>query len=137
MNVSDITLKSVGETYQIRATLSPADSIGSITWTSSNPGYVSVTADGKVTAVAKGTSTITATLEGGYTQECIIRCNWSDTSSTPTPASSGLTLNRTDFTMSSKGETFTLKVSGTGSTPHVEHQQLLGRHRSPPARSPP
>jgi uncharacterized protein YjdB len=117
LNNSDITLKSVGETYQLRTTLVPAGSIGNITWTSSNPSYVSVSADGKVTAVSKGTSTITATLEGGYTQKCIVRCNWSDSSPTPTPASSGLTLNRTDFTMSSKGETFTLKVSGTGSTP--------------------
>lgn len=117
LNNSDITLKSVGEIYQLRTTLVPAGTVGNITWTSSNPSYVSVSADGKVTAVSKGTSTITATLEGGYTQKCIVRCNWSDSSPTPTPASSGLTLNRTDITMSSKGETFTLKVSGTGSTP--------------------
>ncbi len=117
LNVSDITLKSVGETYQIKATLIPSGSVGNVTWTSSNPSYVSVSADGKVTAVAKGNSTITATLEGGYTQACIVRCNWSTAAATPAPTASSLTINRTDITMSTKGETFTLKVSGTGSTP--------------------
>lgn len=127
LNASDFTLTHSGDTYRIRATFSPAGSTGSITWTSSNPEAVHVDSNGTVTALAKGNSTITAALENGHTEKCIVRCGWSDGSVAPTPgsgstpatstANTGLALNRTDFTMSREGETFMLKVSGTDSAP--------------------
>jgi uncharacterized protein YjdB len=127
LNASDFTLKSAGETYHLRATFAPSGATGNITWTSSNPTAVYVAADGTVTALANGNSTITATMTGGYTQKCIVRCGWSGNSTAPTPGTgtttaapaggTSLALSRTDITMSSKGETFTLKVTGTNSTP--------------------
>ncbi len=127
LNVSDITLTRPGETYRIWAAFSPSGATGSVTWTSSNPACVQVAGDGTVTGLAKGNSTITAALDNGYTQSCIVRCGWTDDAVSPTPGSgtatpspaqsAGLSINRTDITMSREGETFTLKVSGTGSTP--------------------
>ena len=59
---------SVGQTTQLTATLK--DAAGNVlngrtvTWSSSNPGVATVSAPGMVTAVAAGTTTITATSEG-------------------------------------------------------------------------
>lgn len=114
LDISDITLSRAGETYRINATFLPSGSTGELTWTSSNPTSVSVAEDGTVTGLAKGNSTITATMTGGYTQKCVVRCGWSDNS---TATVSDLSLNRTDITLSKAGETFTLIVSGTSSTP--------------------
>ena len=114
LNASDFTLTRAGETYHIRATFSPAGTNGAITWTSSNPASVHVADDGTVTALANGNSTITAELENGYAQKCIVRCGWSGEGTYPTPGTdTALAINRTDITMSSEGETFTLKVTGT------------------------
>jgi len=127
LSVSDFTLSRAGETYPIRATFSPSGTSGTIAWTSSNPTSVHVAADGTVTGLAKGNSTITATMTGGLTQTCIVRCGWSDGSTAPTPgtgattaipaSNTGLAINRSDITLKSAGETFTLKVTGTSSTP--------------------
>lgn len=115
LTAEDITLQSPGETYRLKATFAPEGTTGNITWTSSDPTIVTVAADGTVTALANGSSTVTAAMDGGYTQTCIVRCSWSG-GATATPAAS-ISLNRTDITLRSKGETFNLKVSGTGSTP--------------------
>lgn len=125
LNQSDFTLDHAGATYQLSATFSPAGSTGAITWTSSKPAAVYVDQYGKVTALANGNSTITATLAGGSTQTCVVRCGWSGDTVYPTPsgssgtsASSGtLALNRTDFSLTKKGETFTMRVTGASGTP--------------------
>ena len=48
------------ETVDLIATLSPGDATASIRWSSSDPAVATVTAEGKVTAISKGTATITA-----------------------------------------------------------------------------
>lgn len=59
------------KTYQLTATKTPADAAGNITWSSSATDVATVDGSGKVTAVAEGTATITATC-GGATATCVI-----------------------------------------------------------------
>ena len=61
---------SVDETATLTATLLPAGSSATITWTSSNTSVVTV-ADGVVTAVAVGTADVTAAA-GGYSAKCTV-----------------------------------------------------------------
>lgn len=74
--VSDQTLV-YGETLQMTAVLTPADSEGQIVWSSSDGAVATVDQTGLVTYVAKGTCTITATC-GDVSAECIIRCRAAD-----------------------------------------------------------
>ena len=70
--VSSITLSQTtatlteGETLSLTATVMPDDATDkSISWSSSKPSVATVDANGKVTAVAPGTATITATANDG------------------------------------------------------------------------
>lgn len=60
---------SVGETYQLEASIEPADAgKPAVTWSSSNEQIATVDANGLVTAVNEGEATITATTDdGGFT----------------------------------------------------------------------
>ncbi len=123
----DISFFSVGETYQFKVTLTPADAHGDITWKSSDPNVASVSWNGLVTAVSKGTVKVTASIEGVGERSCVVRCNFSSdapaataapsgtTTSEPSGSSTNLSLNREDFTLSKAGETWRLIVSGTSS----------------------
>ena len=64
------TLK-VGESAALSAIKTPVNASGEFTWTSSNSGVAKVDNTGKVTAVAKGTATITVAC-GGKTAACTI-----------------------------------------------------------------
>ncbi len=66
---------SVGDTFVIRATLSPTFSTDSITFRSADEGVVAVTNSGKVTARGLGTTTITAHSTGGATATCTVTVN--------------------------------------------------------------
>lgn len=68
---NDITMK-IGEVDQLAFTATPASSGATGTWKSSDETIFTVTQDGKVTAVAKGTGTLTVTV-GGVSGECTIR----------------------------------------------------------------
>ena len=64
---STTTLVSIGDTEDLSATAKDASGrtiSANITWTSSNSAAVAVSANGRVTAVANGTSTIQATASG-------------------------------------------------------------------------
>ena len=77
-----------------------------------------VSDSGIVTAVAPGVATITATMAGGYTQECIVRCTWTGASSGDSgSAAATLTPSHSDVTLYKAGESFRFRVSGTDSTP--------------------
>jgi|GEM_PF-3323999 len=71
LNKSAITLK-IGDTETLVAIVDPSTATNkAISWTSSNNDIATVEADGKVTAVAAGAATITATTEdGGFTADC-------------------------------------------------------------------
>jgi len=123
LNREDFTFDAPGQTFQMRATFTPEGSKADIEWKSSDPNVASVSWNGMVTSVSKGTVTLTATVEGVGKRECIVRCNFTSQSQTAAPASStspsssssNLKLNREDFTLSKEGEQFRMTVTGTSS----------------------
>ena len=59
-------------TVQLTATLTPVNATDKITWTSNRTNVATVDANGLVTAVARGTATITATDENGHSATCSV-----------------------------------------------------------------
>ena len=79
------TLISVGDTLQLTATVLPENTADkSVTWTSSDSTVATVDETGKVTAVANGTATITATTANGVKAAFTITVNISAQPDTPT-----------------------------------------------------
>lgn len=118
LNRKDFTLSQAGEVWNLGPAFLPAGSTGTLTWSSSKPEVATVSDSGIVTAVAPGVATITATMAGGYTQECIVRCTWTGASSGGSgSASATLTPSHSDVTLYKAGESFRFRVSGTDSTP--------------------
>ncbi len=74
LNKKSKTLK-VGKTYTLKAKVKPTDAtIKDVTWKSSNKKVATVSSDGTVTAVKKGTATITVkTKDGKYKATCKIK----------------------------------------------------------------
>lgn len=80
ISVTGVTLNKAtlafteGDSSTLTATVAPDNATNkTVTWTSSNPAVATVDANGKVTAVAAGTATITATTEdGGKTATCAV-----------------------------------------------------------------
>lgn len=71
LNRTDITISDqYPEPVQLRA----SNAEGAVTWTSSKPEVATVSANGAVTRVSKGTCIITATDANGATGTCIVRC---------------------------------------------------------------
>jgi len=126
LSKQDFTFFSKGESYRVAVTFQPAGATGTVTWTSDDPNIATVDSNGRVTAVSKGTVNVTAKVEGVGEKKCIVRCNFKDTAESAAPAQSsapaqsaapvsGLSLNREDFTLMSKGETFRMQVKGSDS----------------------
>ncbi len=70
LNVSSLKMKT-GDTSRLTADVLPADTTDkSVTWKSSNAEVASVASDGTVTALKRGTATITATTANGKTASC-------------------------------------------------------------------
>jgi len=127
----DISFFNAGEYYQFKVTMTPADAHGDVQWKSSDPNVASVSWNGLVTAISKGTVTITATIEGVGERSCIVRCSLSDSSApasaapsvtstsepagSTVPSASNLKLSREDFTLAYAGDSWRLVVSGTSS----------------------
>ena len=82
LNTSGVKLNQVGDVYQLKANVLPINAINkSVTWISSNPSVATVDNAGLVTALANGTTTITAkTVDGGYTASCTVTVNIETTS---------------------------------------------------------
>lgn len=118
LNRKDFTLSQAGDVWNLGPAFLPAGSTGTLTWSSSKPEVATVSDSGIVTAVAPGVATITATMAGGYTQECIVRCTWTGASSGGSgSAVATLTPSHSDVTLYKAGESFRFRVSGTDSTP--------------------
>lgn len=120
LNASDLTFFNPGEVYDLKVKLVPEDAEADVVWSSSDPNVASVSWNGRVTAISKGTVTITATIEGVGEQKCIFRCRFEGTATPSTSNSgnansSGLTLSREDFTLFYVGEYYKILVSGTDS----------------------
>ena len=59
-----------GENYTLKATLTPKNSTDTVTWTSFSKKVAKVSNKGKVTALKKGTATITAKTSSGKKVTC-------------------------------------------------------------------
>jgi beta-glucanase (GH16 family) len=101
-------LSTIGETLLISRTITPSNATNkNVTWTSSNPSVAAVSA-GQVTAVANGTTTITATTkDGGYTASCVVTVNAGGSQNVPVTGVS-LNVTQTEITV---GGTQTLNAA--------------------------
>lgn len=71
LNKSSISLDSIGATETLSATVAPVGAYPKVIWTSSDEHVVTVSNAGVVTAVASGSTTVTAkTISGGFTVVC-------------------------------------------------------------------
>ena len=81
LSKAKLTLKP-GESYRLTATVSPSDASNkAVTWESSDPSVAKVVYSGSVTAVSKGTCTITCTAKdgSGTYAECQVTVKQEDT----------------------------------------------------------
>ena len=70
LNVTSLALDTK-DTYQLTVTISPSDTYNkTLTWSSSNSKIVSVNTYGKITALKKGTATITVKTKNGIKASC-------------------------------------------------------------------
>lgn len=76
LDKSSINFDTAGQTEQITATLTPADSTSTVSWSSSDTTVATVSSTGLVTCVTPWTCTITATTDNGLTATCWITNNW-------------------------------------------------------------
>ncbi len=115
LNREDFTLPNPGDTFQMVATISPAQSTAKIIWISEDTDVATVDENGLVTAVNHGYTKVSATA-GGVTKECIVRVSGYAPANTGNSSASGsLSLSHSDVTIhSGTGETFMLKVNGAG-----------------------
>ena len=96
---------NVGDVLTLKATVTPADATETaVTWSTSDPSVVTVD-DGEITAVSKGTATITASC-GGFTAECAVTVKEVEHIIPVT----GITLDRTNVQMN-VGDILTLKAT--------------------------
>ena len=74
LNKTALTL-DVGKSYTLTKTVSPSNAVTSYTWSSSNTSVATVDKNGKVTANASGTATITVKTSNGKTATCKLTVN--------------------------------------------------------------
>ncbi|MBD9012934.1 MAG: hypothetical protein EGR24_11180, partial [Ruminococcus bromii] len=74
LNKTSLTL-DVGKSYALTKTVSPSNAVTSYTWSSSNTSVATVDKNGKVTAKASGTATITVKTSNGKTANCKVTVN--------------------------------------------------------------
>lgn len=134
INQQTITIAEKDGTFQLEVTLTPEDTEDELTFQTSDAAVATVTEDGLVTAVASGEAIITVTC-GEITKTCTVTCSFNTTEPTlpnvpevdlPVVAA-GFELNRSDFSMFKKGETWTLysgsipasEITWTSSNPKV------------------
>lgn len=115
---------TISDKYPQPIQLRAEGATGTVTWTSGNTAVATVSANGLVTAVAKGNTTITATDSAGHTKTCKVgvtisggaapspSASGSEAPSTPPAATGTLTLSRSDFTLNDKWPTYTFTVTG-------------------------
>ena len=120
LNKNDLALTSKGQSYQLSASVSPSNASNkSVKWTSGNPKVATVSSSGKVTAVANGNTTITATAADGSGKKdiCAVTVNIpkpADPTPTPTPSVvkvSSVSLNPSSLSLTKKGQTAQLSAS--------------------------
>lgn len=109
-----VKLESVGQNRQLEVTLTPVDTTDTVTYVSDDPTIVTVNDTGLLTAVSEGKTTITITC-GSIQTSCEVECKF--TEGTTDKNQTEFKLNRSDFTLSHKGESWLLY---TGKIPVAE-----------------
>lgn len=94
-----------GTTQQLKAKVSPDDKVGQVVWSSSNESVLTVDANGLVTAVGDGTTSITATVDGVCATTDAI------TVTTPVVKVSGVKLSAANLKLAVGGEPSTLTAT--------------------------
>lgn len=109
-----VELDEAGAAHLLNVTTDPADTTDEILFLSSDEAVATITADGKIVAVAPGQAVITVSC-GEAKAECRVVCTFetipdesTDPSTEPTVSAEEFKLNREDFTMGKKGETWQL-----------------------------
>jgi uncharacterized protein YjdB len=88
----------VNGTEALTYTVAPANATNkNVTWSSSNASIVAVDGNGRITGVAVGTATVTATTdEGQYSASCMVTVQQGQTQTVPV---TGLTLNKSSLAL--------------------------------------
>ena len=107
LSLTDFTLFKVGETATIRVKGLPEGAVVDVEWSIDDESIATIE-DGKVTAVAKGTTNAYATIEGKKFK-CIVRCSIKEESSEPVDENL-LNISHEDVTLFRPGETFTIRL---------------------------
>lgn len=114
VNETTIELNKEGAAYLLNVALRPVDTTDYLTFYSSDDAVASVSADGKIVAVGSGEAYISINC-GNATAECKVVCSFENATiettapaDDPTVSAEELKLNREDFTLSKKGETWKL-----------------------------
>lgn len=111
---TEITLEKVDAAFLLDVSLDPADSTDEVLFSSADESVATVDENGKIVAVAPGNTVITVTC-GKASAECLVHCDFEvipeDTTAPvtePTYSTEDFKLNREDFTLTKKGETWLL-----------------------------
>lgn len=107
-----VTLTAPGATKQLVPVIGETEGAETLTWQSDNEEVVTVSEEGKLTAVGNGTATITVTKADGTQAQCQVTCAWDDTT-----VLDNLKLNTVDFTIREGDPSVQMKVLGFEGTP--------------------
>jgi len=92
-----IDLEGIGASHKLQITLEPADTLDTVSYTSSDITVAVVSDDGTITTVGEGTSVITVTC-GSVSAECTVNCT----------VAQELELNRKEITFNEEGQSWLL-----------------------------
>lgn len=133
LSEDSIILDQAGSSWLLNVIPEPANTVDAITYVSADPNVATVSADGKVTAVASGETVITITC-GVVKVECKVVCDIAPPTTVPettvpetTVATVEFKLNREDITFDGKGQSWLLykgeipltSITWTSSNPEV------------------
>lgn len=111
LSKTTIIFDSADSVVLLNATINPADTTDLLSFATSDESVATVTQDGKVTSVAGGEAVITVTC-GDAKAECNVICTIEDpeeeTTEEVTVSPEDFELNREDFTLNAKGDTWKL-----------------------------
>jgi len=108
LNLTDFTMFTAGEVVRLRVKGLPEGAAVSVEW-SIDDSAVATIEDGRVVAVASGTTKVHALLNGEKKLSCIVRCS-KKVSEEPVDTDSPK-LSHTDVTLRKFGETFVISLS--------------------------
>ena len=115
-DTTEISLAQIGDTYLPVINLSPEDTTDQVKFSSADESVATVDDNGLITTVAEGSTVVTVTC-GKAKLEIEITCATAETTTDPTETTTGEVeeslINRTDITLTQKGETWDLYSKST------------------------